>query len=96
MASAGWTVPLTVPLIAVGRKVVSNHGARNRELADPSGHRVRPSLRDGFAGTPAFALSVLRSDLCAQLAPLNRYGPTALGAAIADALIAIARMWRRS
>ena len=92
MASAGWALLF----IAAGRRVVSNHGARNPELAELSRHRIRPSLpRDVFARTPTCALSVLRSDLCAQIAPLNRYGPTALSAAIADALIAIIR-WRRS
>ena len=29
------------------------------------------------------------NDVCAQLAPLNRYGPTGLGAAIAEALRAL-------
>jgi hypothetical protein len=91
MSSAG----LATPFIAA--RIILGPSARNRECAERSGHRGRPVLpRDVFASTPPRALSVLRSDLCAQLAPLNRYGPTPLSAAIAYALIAITRRLRRS
>ena len=36
------------------------------------------------------------NDLCAQLAPLNRYGPTGLGAAIASGLRALTSAARPS
>jgi hypothetical protein len=39
---------------------------------------------------------LLRSDLCAQLAPLNRYGPTGLGAALVDGLRALFGAARRA
>jgi hypothetical protein len=97
MSSAGLATPfagLATPFIAA--RIILGSGARNREFAERSGQRERPVLpREVFAGTPPLALSVLRSDLCAQLAPLNAYGPTPLSAAIADALIAITRRWRR-
>ena len=38
----------------------------------------------GRSASPLFA-----NDLCAQLVPLNRYGPTGVGAALATALRAL-------
>jgi hypothetical protein len=47
--------------------------------------RPQPSARgEERSVSPLFV-----NDLCAQLAPLNRYGPTGLGAAIASALRAL-------
>jgi hypothetical protein len=38
---------------------------------------------------------LLRCDLCAQLAPLNRYGPTGLSTALVDGLRALFGATRR-
>ncbi len=38
------------------------------------------------------APSLLRSDLCAQLAPLNLYGLAGFSAAVVDGLIALTRL----
>jgi hypothetical protein len=35
------------------------------------------------------ASRLIRHDLCAQIAPLDRYGPAGLGAALADGLQAL-------
>lgn len=37
-----------------------------------------------------------RADLCAQVAPLNSYGPTGLGAALATGLTSLASVVKRS
>ncbi len=47
--------------------------------------RPQSNERGGVrSASPLFA-----NDLCAQLVPLNRYGPTGVGAAIASALRAL-------
>ena len=35
------------------------------------------------------ASPLIRNDLCAQITPLDRYGPAGLGAALADGLLAL-------
>ena len=45
--------------------------------------------RSGGSGS---APSLVRSDLCAQLAPLNLYGLPGLSAAVVDGLIALTRL----
>jgi len=40
---------------------------------------------------PALASGLLRNDLCAQLAPLNRYGLAGVSAALVDGVIALVR-----
>lgn len=47
-------------------------------------HHPQSNMRGERSVSPLFV-----NDLCAQLAPLNRYGPTGLGAAIASALRAL-------
>ena len=44
------------------------------------------------SGRSESAPSLVRSDLCAQLAPLNLYGLPGLSAAVVDGLIALARL----
>jgi hypothetical protein len=39
---------------------------------------------------------LLRCDLCAQLAPINRYGPTGLSVALVDGLRALVGSARRA
>ena len=48
-------------------------------------HRLHASAHGGAKS----ASPLLVNDLCAQLAPLNCYGPTGAGAAIASALRAL-------
>ncbi len=48
-------------------------------------HRLQTSANGGARS----ASPLLVNDLCAQLTPLNRYGPTGAGAAIASALRAL-------
>jgi hypothetical protein len=52
-------------------------------------HHPQHSARGERSVSPLFV-----NDLCAQLAPLNRYGPTPLGAAIASWLRALAGVAR--
>ena len=48
-------------------------------------HRLQTSAHGGARS----ASPLLVNDLCAQLTPLNRYGPTGAGTAIASALRAL-------
>lgn len=78
-------------LIAAGRHPV----ALKREIGPLSPHREGVSgPQESFAGATGLALSTMRGDLLAQLAPLDRYGLTALSAAVAEVLIAITRKRR--
>ena len=49
----------------------------------------RDSDRSARAASP-----LIRHDLCAQIAPLDRYGPAGLGAALADGLVALVSVSR--
>ena len=85
----------TMPLIAAGRLILRRSVALKREIAPPLGHRGRTRVPEPYSGAPAWALSPMRSELRAQLAPLNRYGLGALSAAVAQVLIATTRKSRR-
>jgi hypothetical protein len=45
--------------------------------------------RHPFRGSVQRASPLIRSDLCAQLAPLNRYGLAGLSSALVDGLVAL-------
>jgi hypothetical protein len=53
---------------------------------------VTPRLQSASNHKPAPAYRLLRSDLCAQLAPLNLYGLMGLSAVIVGSLIALTRL----
>jgi hypothetical protein len=47
-------------------------------------------------GSAQQASRLIRSDLCAQLAPLNRYGLTGLSSALIDGLVALVGVSRNA
>ena len=55
-----------------------------------------PCSQNTHRAGDAYSSPLIVKDLCAQLAPLNRYGPSGLGVAVADGLHALIGVSRKA